>query len=447
MVFYRKYRPKTLAELDNREVAELLGRYLSRVTFPHAFLFTGPKGTGKTSTARILAKSLNCTVGKDKRVACGKCAICTSIADGNNLDILEIDAASNRGIDEIRELRERIKLVPLALKYKVYIIDEVHMLTSEAFNALLKTLEEPPAHAVFILATTESHKVPETIKSRCVRVEFHKATIEETIRSLARIVKGEKLEAEAGVLEVIAKAADGSFRDAAKLLEESALEGRKITLEKVKKNSYNMEAVELALFITLLREKKAKELLLQIQELEKKGKNIKIFFQAILETLKDTLLGTYDKPEKWPRSDLTRALTLFSQAFALLKTAIIPVLPFELAIVEYCEEGTPGAPQVADEPTKTAPKVVTGSTSTVPALESRWSELLEKLKPLNHSIVGVLRSCRPLSLENGTLIIEAAYKFHAERLSDPKVRDIIGSVVKELLGGEVKIETVIRKRT
>src|SRR3989344_2477493 len=151
MVYYLKYRPKTLNELDNQVVAGLLKKYLGRPTIPHAFLFTGSRGTGKTSTARIIAKSINCKNKSPDAGGCGACDICVSIANGSNLDVLEIDAASNRGIEEIRELRDKIKLAPLALAYKVYIIDEVHMLTNEAFNALLKTLEEPPLHAIFIL--------------------------------------------------------------------------------------------------------------------------------------------------------------------------------------------------------------------------------------------------------------------------------------------------------
>ena len=184
MVFYRKYRPQKIDELDNQSVRESLYSIFSKGNFPHAFLFTGPKGLGKTSTARIVAKAINCEKHKDlegirseKEIEpCNKCEQCLSITNGNNLDIFEIDGASNRGIDEIRDLKEKIKLAPFKASKKVYIIDEVHMLTTEAFNALLKTLEEPPSHAVFILCTTEPHKVPATIVSRCLRINFTRAT-------------------------------------------------------------------------------------------------------------------------------------------------------------------------------------------------------------------------------------------------------------------------------
>jgi len=223
MVLYRKYRPQKIAELDIENVREKFVHILSSGRIPHAFLFSGPKGTGKTSAARIVAKVINCELriknqeSSTKNIEpCNKCESCVSITEGRNLDVLEIDAASNRGIDEIRELKEKIKLSPVSARFKVYIIDEVHMLTTEAFNALLKTLEEPPAHAIFILATTEMEKLLPTIVSRCARVDFAKATNEEIAHSLERVIKGEKLKiADADkFVSLIAGSSEGSFRDA-----------------------------------------------------------------------------------------------------------------------------------------------------------------------------------------------------------------------------------------
>jgi len=440
MVFYLKYRPKTVEELDNAEIAALITRYLSLPTIPHAFLFTGPKGIGKTSTARILAKSINCTSSKKKGVACGICDVCISISKGDHLDVLEIDAASNRGIDEIRDLREKIKLTPTSLPYKVYIIDEVHMLTTEAFNALLKTLEEPPAHAVFILATTEIHKVPETILSRCIRVEFSRATESELVHSLKRICVGEGIEATDEALVEIAKLADGAFRDGAKLLEEISIGEKKITLKQVLAKMGVSDIKLQQTFLTHLRAKDTKELLVTIQKLQQEGKNIRVFFLGMLKTLEQELLQVISGKSDWKKEELLPTIEALARAFADLKTAVIPALPFELALIDL----TLGSYNKQNQTVVVTPKAPNDISSGVPTavsavpLAARWNEFLETVKPRNNSIAGVLRSCRVLSLENNILIIEALYKFHAERLGEPKSHDIIAQVVK--------VEIVLKKR-
>ena len=255
MVFYRKYRPQTINELDNEEIRNALYSIFSKSfsSVPHAFLFSGPKGLGKTSAARIVAKIINCEKHqnlKGKRTEkeiepCNKCDQCISISQGSNVDVLEIDGASNRGIDEIRDLRDKIKLSPARATKKVYIIDEVHMLTTEAFNALLKTLEEPPSHVVFILCTTELNKVLPTITSRCFQIKFTKATSEELVRSFQRITKNEKINIETPALLEIAKLSDASFREGAKMLEELSLSygNRKITKDLVLEK-YKLSGVE-----------------------------------------------------------------------------------------------------------------------------------------------------------------------------------------------------------
>lgn len=451
MVFYLKYRPKTLAELDNEDVAALMAKYLRRPSLPHAFLFTGPKGTGKTSTARIVAKSINCKK-RNLGDACGTCDICVSISRGDNLDILEIDAASNRGIDEIRDLREKIKLVPMHLTYKVYIIDEVHMLTTEAFNALLKTLEEPPRHVVFILATTEAHKVPETIVSRCIRVEFHKAKNSELVHSLTRIVEGEGIKIDKEALTEIAYLADGSFRDGAKTLEELTLDTTHITVAEVRRKSGLSDTRLISEFITHLQRKRTKELLTLIQTLSNEGKNIRQFFLQVLTELEQYLIKHFEKTGDWDKDELVKAITLLSRSFAELKTAVLPTLPFELAVVEYCEsapsqnsknEVNTKNEEVSKAEGQSVTTVNTGSSGKVGV---NWNEIIEYTKKHNHSIAGVLRSCKPTNLADGTLTIEAAYKFHAERLMESKVRDVLAKAVKDVVGLDVKVEVVTRKR-
>jgi len=224
MSLFLKYRPQTFSDLVGQEaVRRTLQNALKAERPSHAYLFTGSRGTGKTSTARIFAKGLNCENLQDGD-PCGVCRFCTGTADGTLIDVIEIDAASNRGIDEIRDLREKINFAPNVARRKVYIIDEVHMMTKEAFNALLKTLEEPPDHAFFCLATTEMHKVPETIRSRCQTFSFQRFTLTQLTDRLAYISEKESINAETEGLDIISRKAEGGLRDAISLLEQVAAE-------------------------------------------------------------------------------------------------------------------------------------------------------------------------------------------------------------------------------
>jgi DNA polymerase-3 subunit gamma/tau len=233
-VFYRKWRPQNLAEVVGQEhVTQTLLNALVNERISHAYLFCGPRGTGKTSTGRILAKAVNC-LKNGKGEPCNSCEICQAITEGRALDIIEVDAASNRRIDEIRELRERVNYAPNQTRYKVYIIDEVHMLTNEAANALLKTLEEPPPHVIFILATTEAHKILPTILSRCQRFDFHRISQSDVVAKLSSISESEGIEIEPEALRLIARAATGSLRDAENLLQQlNTYYGAKIELQQV----------------------------------------------------------------------------------------------------------------------------------------------------------------------------------------------------------------------
>ncbi|MEG2213681.1 MAG: DNA polymerase III subunit gamma/tau, partial [Clostridiales bacterium] len=216
---YRRYRPNCFQQLVGQEhIGKILRNAVAQDSFVHAYLFAGPRGTGKTSAAKIMSRAVNClaaTAGEP----CGQCAACRRALNGESMDILEIDAASNRGIDEIRDLRERVKYLPVQEKYKVYIIDEVHMLTPEAFNALLKTLEEPPAHILFILATTEPHKIPLTVLSRCQRFDFRPISEEAITNHLLHIADQEKIPLDPTAAALIARKANGGMRDAIGLLD------------------------------------------------------------------------------------------------------------------------------------------------------------------------------------------------------------------------------------
>ncbi|MBI3743375.1 MAG: DNA polymerase III subunit gamma/tau [Chloroflexi bacterium] len=234
-VFYRKWRPQSFAEVVGQEhVTQTLLNALASGRVAHAYLFCGPRGTGKTSMGRILAKAVNC--GQNgKGEPCNQCSKCLAVGEGRALDLIEIDAASNRGIDEIRSLREKVNFAPNESKYKVYIIDEVHMLTDPAFNALLKTLEEPPPHTIFVLATTEAHKLPATVISRCQRFDFRRIPLAAVVTRLGRICKAEGVDASEAALTAVARAAGGSLRDASNLLEQITVShGQKVDLDQIK---------------------------------------------------------------------------------------------------------------------------------------------------------------------------------------------------------------------
>ena len=235
VALYRRWRPSTFADLaGQRHVSQTLTKAIETNKISHAYLFAGPRGTGKTSVAKIFAKALNCQEGPTP-APCGKCDNCRKITEGSSMDVFEIDAASNRGIDEIRDLRETVKFAPAEGRYKVYIIDEVHMLTTEAFNALLKTLEEPPSHVVFILATTEAHKVPVTIQSRTQRYDFKRILPEEIVARLKYVAEQTGIEITDDALFVIARAADGGLRDALSILDQAwSLTGGAIDADKVR---------------------------------------------------------------------------------------------------------------------------------------------------------------------------------------------------------------------
>ena len=343
MVFYRKYRPQKIDELDKEDVRNRLKSIFKVGEIPHAFLFSGPKGTGKTSTARIVAKIVNCEIRENEEFEpCGKCDNCKSIRDGTNIDVFEIDAASNRGIDEIRALREGINLAPATGKFKVYIIDEVHMLTREAFNALLKTLEEPPSHTVFILATTEFEKLPETIVSRCVVLQFSKATESEIIRSLERVAGMEKIEAGKKVLSLIAKVSDGSFRDAVKILEEGNLLGK---LDEEKIREVIGQKISVLDFMEILLKKETKEALGYIEKAADTGFDLKRFLEAVLNFLHDLLLAKYEVSTKseeisrklpFSEKDLKKLIELFSKSYKEAKLGFLEELPLEMAVIEWC---------------------------------------------------------------------------------------------------------------
>lgn len=281
LAIYRKYRPKTFEDLLGQEhIIEILRNAARQDRFAHAYLFYGPRGSGKTTTARLIAKLVNCETRqsdkkfKERGEPCNKCRPCTEIDAGRALDVIEIDAASNRGIDEIRDLQEGVKLSPTSYKNKVFIIDEVHMLTREAFNALLKTLEEPPAHAVFVLATTEYEKVPPTISSRTQRFHFRKLALDEIVEKLNSIVKSEKLKVADDALELIAALAEGSLRDAESLLDQITSLDQDVELKDVEKIAGKIGYKKTSQLAEYLLENNLEKSLSYLNEIDQEGYNL-----------------------------------------------------------------------------------------------------------------------------------------------------------------------------
>lgn len=515
MVFYRKYRSQTIDELDNAYIRETLYSVLQK-DVPHAFLFTGPKGLGKTSTARIIAKVVNCEkagsglgVARSKKTTsheqsaiskiepCNQCEQCVSITNGTNMDVLEIDAASNRGIDEIRDLKEKIRLAPLSAKKKVYIIDEVHMLTTEAFNALLKTLEEPPDHAMFILCTTEQHKVPATIVSRCFHINFKPATQVELIRSFQRIVDGEKIAISEEALSFIANLSDRGFRDGAKLLEEvtTLANGEKITKELIEAR-YNVSniATYREEMIRALGKKEMKQALVLVATVIDEGIDIKYFMEGLIEDMHGyflSIVGVNEK-DKQPVIDFTlpeieQLFSLLAKAYGEMKYAVLPQLPLELAIIAYCSLISANPQQAAsssvskNEVSVSSMRKQLGTIAKIKALygdspvkktsgaesivltkvelmqasvngnitpewqEALWKHIISEMKSYNHTSAGVLRSCSLKSYDAKELVIETPYKFHKERLDDMKTREQLLQVCKLLTGKDIVVHVELRK--
>lgn len=364
LVLYRKYRPQKFSEVVGQEhVVKTLTNGLTSGIISHAYLFSGPRGSGKTTLARLLAKAFNCQNRKDNNSEpCNNCSSCEEIMGQRSIDLIEIDAASHRGIDEMRELREGIKFAPTKSKYKVFIIDESHQLTKEAANALLKTLEEPPSHAIFILATTEIHKMIPTIISRCQRFDFRRLTSQEIIGRLENICKAEKVKIEKPALELIAAKSSGSVRDAESLLGQVLALGSDIAAEIKAEDIRDLLGITetnlITNFCNLLLDKKAGEAVNLINQIVESGKDIQEFNKALINYLRQMIILKISGPETgsaiisgftkeemanlakqaqaFQEEELRRILNLFLEAENKIKYSSIPQLPLELASIEFC---------------------------------------------------------------------------------------------------------------
>ena len=393
VALYRRWRPESFADLVGQEhISRTLSRAVTSGQTSHAYLFTGPRGTGKTSTAKILARALNCAEGPTL-TPCGICDSCRSISDGSSMDVFEIDAASNRGIDEIRDLRESVKFAPTEGHYKIYIIDEVHMLTTEAFNALLKTLEEPPERVIFILATTEPHKVPATIQSRCQRYDFHRITVTEIRDRLIYVCKESDIAAEEDALGIIAAQADGGMRDALSILDQCmALAEGTLTAERVQEALGLVGRAWIRRMAGEIAARDAAALIAQLSELLQSGRELKQVLAELAQYFRRLMIagvgGTVSAAElcagdaeelrmdaaQFTQEEIMAILRRLNETMQELRTSPQPRIAVETLLIGLCHtEGT------APSGESTAPPTGGADAARIARLETQVEELAARL--------------------------------------------------------------------
>jgi len=498
---YRRWRPQSFDDVVGQEaVTRTLRGAIASGRVGHAYLFSGHRGTGKTTTARILAKALNCEQGPTPD-PCNRCAACRSIGEGTSLDVIELDAASNRGIDEIREIRERVRLAPASSRYKVYILDEAHMLTTEAENALLKTLEEPPAHVVFVLVTTEPHRLPTTILSRCQRFEFRRIPTALIVERLARIAREEGLQVTPGALQLIARSADGALRDAESVLDQLAasVEGP-ITEADVVRLLGLLEDEVVDAVTRAVRDGDAAAVLRVAAQVAESGRDPRAALRRLLSHFRDLLLlstspelgDLVDAPGErvaqlaeqaraFRPEELLRAISVLAAAEGEVRWSGQPRLSLELALLRLArpdldptveglrgrvlrleqmlqarEDGRPeAAPPASQAPPARRPVEADGPAvqSTLPvepaldleAVVSRWPRVLEEVKARRAYTFALLADARPVAVDGDQLVLELAAggEFAASTLEDPRHRNLVAEAVRQAFGRGLRLRFVV----
>lgn len=483
-VLYRKYRPKVFAEVINQEsVKTILQNAVRFGRISHAYLFTGPRGVGKTTIARILARAVNCAnpIDGEPDMICQSCQLAGA---GRFLDLVEIDAASYTGVDNIREIIEHVRFAPAQGKYKVFIIDEVHMLSKAAFNALLKTLEEPPAHAIFILATTEIHKVPATIISRVQRFDFKRIGQRDILKLFETVMGDIGVNIPEEALKVIAEAADGSFRDALSILDQIlSLGGSEISVGQVEEILGVTRMSASQKLVEYLANRKAAEAGKFVRDLAFEGRDLVQFVKATLEYLRillyvkidvekvETLGVTDEEGQKLlaqareietPR--LLEIIKKILEAYREMKQSPIPELPVLTAVLSLTGEAatmhakkeilsapaqTPAATaSPLDRPEPAAPSYVTRDSDDIIDLGlivERWAEVLGKVKDYNQSLLSSLRLGRIVGIAGKDLTIAFPYSFHRDMIDARKNRIVVEQVLEDTFGQKINVKVHLER--
>lgn len=466
---YRRYRPQKFSEiLGQNYIKTILQNQLVSDSIAHAYLFCGPRAVGKTTMARVLAKAVNCLNRKnDGFEPCNNCPSCLTINNGSNLEVVEIDAASNTGVDNVRENIINSSRVGVSGGSKVFIIDEVHMLSTQAFNALLKTLEEPSVKNIFILCTTEIHKVPATIISRCQRFDFKRLSQDDVVTKLQTIISREGIEVEKEVLQDIALQTGGYLRDAESLLGQvlTITESKKITRREselvIPKSDLN-EVLELIQFVS---RKEITLALKVVNDLMVNGFSLKKFNEDLLEVLRKMLLSKispklaesmandlgdlYEKKIaeillKVDEIDLKKMLERFSLSLLELKNSFILQLPLELAIIDLCSSNIKIKDTISDNKmsVSSAPKTTSYQNTTSlnnsilskSLIEKKWDEFVVKAKSNNHSIAFLLQSGKLKKINDGQVLMAFRYKFHKDRWDSPLIQSELKKVAISIYG-------------
>ena len=440
---YRKYRSQTFADLVGQEAASraLQGAIISgRVS--HAYLFSGSRGTGKTSAARLLAKAVNCTGRKrDTAEPCNKCQSCVEMTAGSALDLIEIDAASNRGIDEIRDLREKVNLAPALGPFKVYIIDEAHMLTEPAFNALLKTLEEPPAHVVFVLCTTDAQKIPLTVIGRCQQFVFRRHSEEQIVSRLTHIAKTENVSVDAEAMQLIARTAQGSMRDAVGLLDQLVpLASGPISLEGARSLLGIADPRLLDELLDHVLEGRAAEALAELNRIYSAGAELRQVVRGLMEGCRDRLVAALSRHDQATAKRLSAVLDALLHLDGEVRRHAEPRFLVEATLARLAVEvGTVEQQQQrSDSPPVSALRAVTTSPRGGEEIAG-WADVLDKL---SRTVRAAYLDAQP-EVDGSTLVLWFRYGFHHKKAQDQSAQLL--PLARAWLGDDVKIEFRLRE--